>query len=108
LKLHSSIIDELKRRNVVRTRNNPVGDYTEWLVKRALKLQLSNNSKMGYDAKDNRKNIKYQIKGRQITSDNKSKQLSVIRKLEDKKFDFLIAVLFDTANFGMRNENSRG
>lgn len=94
LKLHASIIDELKARKVVRTKNNPVGDYTEWLVSNALSLQLSNNSASGYDGID-KKGIKYQIKGRRITPENNSRQLSAIRNLEGKNFDFLIAVIFD-------------
>jgi hypothetical protein len=94
LKLHISIIDELKARKVVRTKNNPVGDYAEWLVSNALNLQLSNNSSSGYDGID-KNGIKYQIKGRQITPENPSRQLSAIRNLQRKRFDFLIAVIFD-------------
>ncbi len=94
LKLHASIIDELKARKVVRTKNNPVGDYTEWLVSNALKLQLSNNSASGYDGID-KKGIKYQIKGRRITPENTSRQLSAIRNLKKKDFDFLIGVIFN-------------
>jgi len=29
LQLHSSILNEFKHRKVIRTKNNPVGDYTE-------------------------------------------------------------------------------
>ncbi|CAJ0698272.1 hypothetical protein R77591_04955 [Ralstonia mannitolilytica] len=29
LKMHSAVLDELKRRQIVRTGNNPTGDYTE-------------------------------------------------------------------------------
>ena len=94
LKLHASIIDELKARKVVRTKNNPVGDYTEWLVANALNLELSNNSASGYDGID-KKGIKYQIKGRRITPENTSRQLSAIRNLKEKDFDFLIVVIFN-------------
>lgn len=94
LRLHTEIIEELKKRGVVRTKNNPVGDYTEWLVSRALNLRLANNSALGYDAIDD-KGIKYQIKGRRITPENKSRQLSAIRNLSDKDFDYLVAVIFD-------------
>ena len=94
LQLHASIIDELKRRDVVRTKNNPVGDYTEWLVAKALNLQLARNSSAGYDGKDVN-GIKYQIKGRRITPGNKSRQLSTIRNLQGKDFDELVGVIFD-------------
>lgn len=94
LQLHSSIIEELKRRGVVRTKNNPVGDYTEWLVARGLGLELANNSVAGFDGID-RDGVKIQIKGRRITPDNNSRQLSAIRNLESQDFDQLAAVIFD-------------
>lgn len=94
LKLQSSIIEELKRRGVIRTKNNPVGDYTEWLVARGLGLELAANSSAGFDgiSKDG---LKVQIKGRRITPDNGSRQLSGIRNLDSKLFDQLAAVIFD-------------
>jgi len=94
LRLHAAILSELKKRGVVRTKNNPVGDYTEWLVSRALNLTLAPNSASGYDGVDD-KGIKYQIKGRRTTPENKSRQLSAIRKLNSKDFDYLVGVIFD-------------
>lgn len=94
LLLQSEIIEELKRRKVVRTKNNPVGDYTEWLVARGMGLDLANNSATGYDGVDS-KGVKVQIKGRRVTPDNKSRQLSAIRNLDQKDFDILAAVIFD-------------
>jgi len=94
LKLHATVIEELKARKVVRTKNNPVGDYTEWLVAKTLNLELANNSALGYDGID-KKGVKYQIKGRRITPENKSRQLSAIRKLKEKDFDFLVGVIFN-------------
>jgi hypothetical protein len=32
LSLFARILEELRRRKVVRSSNNPVADYTEWLV----------------------------------------------------------------------------
>jgi len=94
LQLHASIINELKRRKVVRTKNNPIGDYAEWLVAKALNLQLARNSLAGYDGKDTN-GVKYQIKGRRITPENKSRQLSAIRNLSGKDFDILVGLIFD-------------
>ncbi len=94
LNLHADIIDELKSRDILRTKNNPVGDYAEWLVANALGLELAPNSSAGYDAKD-KQNLRYQVKARRITPDNKSRQLSAIRNLKDKDFDFLVAIIFD-------------
>jgi hypothetical protein len=94
LRLQSSVIDELKDRRVVRTKNNPLGDYTEWLVAKALNLELQANSKAGYDGMD-KNNVRVQIKGRRITPDNRSRQLSAIRKYDEKDFDELAAVIYD-------------
>ena len=91
---HSAVLDELRRRRVVRSKNNPTGDYAEWLVSTKLGLTLETNSAKGFDATD-AKGLRYQIKGRRVTPDNKSTQLGVIRNLDGKDFDFLIAVIFD-------------
>lgn len=94
LQLQADATNELRRRNIVRTQNNPLGDYTEWLVAQSLNLDLANNSKAGYDAVDIN-GVKIQIKGRRITPKNKSTQLSAIRNLQEKDFDELIAVIYD-------------
>lgn len=94
LRLQAAATNELKSRGVVRTQNNPLGDYTEWLVSEALDLELQTNSKAGYDgiSKDG---LRVQIKGRRVTPTNSSRQLSAIRKYADKDFDSLAAVIFD-------------
>jgi len=94
LRLQANATEELRRRSVVRTRNNPLGDYTEWLVASRLNLSLAGNSSSGYDA-ISEAGIKYQIKGRRITPDNQSRMLSAIRNYDDNKFDWLVAVIFD-------------
>lgn len=95
LSTHSNIMDELRRRSIIRTYNNPVSDFTEWLVSSKMKLSLSQKSQAGYDAIDE-KGLRYQIKGRRVTELNKSRQLGVIRNLADKKFDFLVGVILNT------------
>jgi uncharacterized protein DUF6998 len=90
---YAEIMDELKDRDVVRTFNNPVADYAEWLVSKNLKLDLETNSKAGYDAKDST-GTRFQVKCRRLSSSNSSRQLGVIRKLKDKEFEYLIGVLF--------------
>jgi hypothetical protein len=94
LQLQASATNELKARGVVRTQNNPLGDYTEWLVAKALDLDLQANSKAGYDgvSKDG---VRIQIKGRRLTPANKSRQLSAIRKYAEQDFDALAAVIYD-------------
>src|SRR5439155_6943077 len=100
LRLHAAVLDELKRRDVLRTTNNPLADYTEWLVSRALGLKLVTNSGSGFDARD-RRGTRYQIKGRRITTGNTSVQLSAIRNLRRKEFDVLIGVVFN-ADYSIR------
>jgi len=96
LQAHANAIAELRRRGVLRTKNNPVGDYAEWLVSNSLGLTLEGNFAAGYDATD-AKGVRYQIKARRVTPDNKSRQLSAIRNLESADFDVLIGVLFDAS-----------
>ena len=92
LRTHAAIINELIDRNVVKTRNNPVGDYTEWLVSTRLGLQLQQNSKASFDAIDT-DGTRYQIKGRRAIGTRI--QFSAIRNLEAKGFDYVIGVAFN-------------
>ena len=94
LQLQASITNELKHRGVVRTQNNPLGDYTEWLVAKSLELELAANSKVGYDGVS-KSGIRIQIKGRRVTPQNNSRQLSAIRKYDKKDFDELVAVIYN-------------
>lgn len=94
LQQQALIIDELIRRDVVRTRNNPVADYGEYIVAKSLGLTLENNSHAGFDATDTQ-GARFQIKARRITLERKSAQLGVIRNLDKKDFDYLIAVIFN-------------
>lgn len=94
LRLQAKAIEELRRRNIVRTSNNPIGDYTEWLVSKKMNLTLVANSKAGFDA-ISEEGVTFQIKARRVTRFNRSRQLSVIRNYDAKEFDWLIAVIFD-------------
>lgn len=94
LELFSQLLDELRRRRAIRSSNNPVADYTEAVVATALGLDLVPKSTTGYDAKDS-EGRRYEIKGRRLTRQNLSTQLSVIRGLELNHFSFLAGVLFN-------------
>ena len=94
LQLQAKATQELKRRNIVRTNNNPLGDYTEWLVSQMMNIDLAKNSTAGYDAISDA-GVTFQIKGRRITPSNPSRQLSAIRNYGAKDFDWLIAVIFN-------------
>ena len=85
---------ELRERDLIRSWNNPVADYAERLVAEKLELELAPPVAQGYDATDP-EGRRYQIKSRRLTPQNTSRQLGVIRKLDQKEFDDLIAVIFD-------------
>src|SRR5580704_11200165 len=94
LRAYSEILKELRKRSLIRSTNNPVADIAETLVALALKLNLVEGSTAGYDAIDIH-GTRYEIKGRRLTSENKSRQLSFIRGLDKNHFDFLAGILFD-------------
>ena len=94
LATYAELMSELRSREVIRSSNNPVADYTENLVAQALKLELVGKSTAGHDAIDSA-GVRYQIKGRRITQKNGSTQLSAIRNLASNPFDLLAAVVFN-------------
>ena len=85
-------MDELRRRGVARSANNPTGSLAEFLFCRAFSWEQADNSQRGYDAFDGN-GKRHQIKGRRLHRYNRSRQLSAIRDVEG--FDALAAVLFD-------------
>lgn len=94
LREYGKILGILKSRGLIRTFNNPVADYAEYLFTKAFSLELMPNSYAGYDAIDKKSRIRYQVKSRRLTGESYSRQLSVIRNMEHKKFDYLIGILF--------------
>jgi len=94
LELYADVADELRRRKICRTANNPAGDYAESLVSAALGLTLTANSHRGYDALD-RIGKRFEIKGRRLSTKNERPQLSVIRDMPAAPFDYLVGVVFD-------------
>ena len=98
LALYGRVLEELRKREIIRSNNNPVADYSELLFCVAFGWKREGNSKAGYDAYEG--NVRYQIKGRRVTRHNPSRQLSAIRKIEGKPFDFLAGVIFDE-DFGV-------
>ena len=94
---YARILTELNDRHVVRTYNSPVGDFGEWLVAQKLGLTLERNSAKGLDA-IGPDGLRYQIKCRWERSDHptvSSRELGVIRNLDENQFDYLIVVIFD-------------
>ena len=94
LGLHAEVSGELRARGVCRSGNNPVANYAEGLVAKALGLELAKGSTTGFDATDSA-GLRYEIKARRMTVSSKPTMLSAIRGLKKKHFDFLIAVVFN-------------
>jgi hypothetical protein len=93
---YDGVMRELRRRNVVRSSNNPVADLAEQIGSVAFGLRLGGRSTKGHDgiAPDG---SRWQIKGRRRTPENRSKQLGVLRNLGDGQFDHLLAIYFDSS-----------
>ena len=68
LRAHGAILDELRRREIVRSTNSPISDYAEVLFCRAFGWTREGNSAAGFDATDVA-GQRYQIKARRMTDD---------------------------------------
>lgn len=94
LQLYSDLMEELRNRELIRSSNNPVADYAEKVAVEYMGLTRLGKEERGYDAVDDNK-MKYQVKGRRLTRHNNSRQLGVIRNLDEHLFDYLIAIIFN-------------
>lgn len=100
LKQFVSVLSDLRVRGVLRTGNNPVADYTEWLVCERLGLTMAASSTTGFDAAD-QNDVRFEIKARRMVRHSRSVQLSAIRNLAAKHFDYLVGVVYN-ADFSIR------
>jgi hypothetical protein len=97
LGLWGNVMAELNKRGIVRSDNNPLGDYCEFLVAAHYEVKPEGNSNAGYDviAPDG---TKVQVKGRRLNKKGrKPPHFSGVRKLADEPppFDFLIGLLIN-------------
>lgn len=95
LELYAKTMDALRGRQVVKTGNNPVGDYAEWLVRTALGLEGQPNSNQGFDAHDLTTGERYEIKARRLGAHSRPTKFSPIRDFAGNHFDHVVAVLFN-------------
>lgn len=95
MELYANVLNELNKRNIIRTFNSPVGDYAEWIIADKLNLKLESNSQKGFDAVDIQKGTRYQIKSRWERDNTKKRIFNVIRNYDENQFDYLILVIFD-------------
>lgn len=94
LRSHAAVMEELRRRGVVRSDNNPVSDLAELVFCHAFpEWERQGNSASGFDARDTL-GVRYQIKSRRLARPTTSRQVSAIRKLPERPFNILAGVLF--------------
>jgi hypothetical protein len=92
LRLYVNVLETLREREMVRSKNNPVADFAEGLCAKALKLKLAAKSTAGYDGID-ADGHGIEVKAR-VSPENISRQLSAIRSIDSQHFDYLAAILF--------------
>jgi hypothetical protein len=83
----------MRERGVLRSKN-VVGDPAENECRARFRLELQPRSARGIDAVD-QNGVRYQIKARWLTPENRSHELGAIRDIEKKPFDILLAVFFE-------------
>jgi len=93
LSAHAALLAELNGRGIIRSSNNPVGDYAEYLFTQVFGWRLAEKSAKGFDATDSV--YRYQIKGRRVSDGNPSRQIGALRALDARNFDYLAGVVFD-------------
>ena len=94
LRLYTQVMRELRTRDVIQSSNNPAADVAENIAASAFGLALESNSKKGFDGTD-ADGVRYQVKGRRLTPENRSTEVSVVRNLDDHQFDFFVAIYFN-------------
>lgn len=94
LKRYAEVMQEILRRGLSKGMNNPIGDYAERLVAQALKADTMTQSNTGFDLRGPG-DIRYEVKARRMNAARSSRQLSALRNLKDRHFDFLVGVLFN-------------
>lgn len=115
--LYGHILDELEDRAVVRTRNQPLGDYAEWLTWRALAgRQSPNKSEKAYDLiadlsadllagagpdAGGHDSARIQVKSRAVSPKARAGQLQTSPFHADG-FDYLALVLHEAADYAVR------
>ncbi|WP_394938801.1 hypothetical protein [Psychromicrobium sp. YIM B11713] len=96
LRAYDAILDELTRRKIIRTRNNPAADLAEYLTWKTLGGNLSRLSKDAYDLIDGR-GRRVQVKCRRV--EGSSKPFGAFSSFE---FDVAVFVLFEPNSWKIR------
>jgi hypothetical protein len=94
LSFRSTIFYTIRGRDTgVRHSGHPIGDYAKYLFAKGLRWTLSSSSSHGYDATLG--TTRYLIRGRRFHLHSNSRDLATMRRLPERRFDFLAAVLFN-------------
>jgi Family of unknown function (DUF6998) len=97
LALWGSLMSELNARGIVRSDNNPLGDYCEFLVAAHYGVKPEANSNAGYDV-EVPDGERIQVKGRRLNArGRKPPHFSGMPKLDDEPppFDLLIGLIIN-------------
>ena len=96
LQTYASILTELTKRGVVRSRNAPIGDIAEFLVRIAYEGELAPPSEKSWDVRDSDRR-KIQVKCRLVVPGAKgTQQYSPFRSWD---FDVCVFITFDAYSY---------
>lgn len=114
---YGHILDELEEREVVRTRNQPLGDYAEWLTWQALAgKQSTNKAEKAYDVtadlsadllagtgpdSGGHDGARIQVKSRSVSPKPRAGQLQTSPFHADG-YDYLALVLHEASEYAVR------
>lgn len=98
LAAYVEILDELVRRDVIRTRNAPAGDLAEYLVAAAYSGELAPNSSKSWDVRASDGRL-LQVKSRVISPDTRRSQ--VFSPFRSFDFDACVFVIFDAHDYSI-------
>lgn len=97
LQLEAGIVAELRKRNLVRTNNKPLGDIAEMVVLFARGGVMEPNSTKSHDVTDlNGRRIQVKAMGKRASG--RSAKFSPFRSFE---FDSAVFLVFDSENFNL-------
>ena len=95
------IAQQLPKLGVLRTSNNPAGDYAEWLAEWVLGGTRQNSSARGFDIEGKDKK-RYEVKAIRRNAKGRAVQFSALRGLDERTFDSFIGVVF-ARNFSVEH-----
>lgn len=104
LALWAELMSELRERGVIRSGNNPIGDYCEFLVAAHYQVEPEAGSTAGHDLVT-QEGVRVQVKARRLTRAGKlPPHYSTMRNLDSEPppFDVLVALILNS-DFSVRD-----